>query len=74
MFWAFTSQIKIEYCTVWIKSQGKVISQYIEVIKKAFTKYLVSKAVVYWNMINIIKNLAKVLNCWAFYHDAEKKI
>jgi len=51
-----------------------VISQYIEVIEKAFAKYLVDKAVIYCNTVNIIKNLAKVLNCWAFYHDVKKKI
>ncbi len=51
-----------------------MISQYVMVIEKAFTKYLVDKAVVYCNTVNMIKNLAKVLNCWAFYYDAEKKI
>ncbi len=43
-------------------------------VKKAFIKYLVNKIVVYYNIVNMIKNLAQVLNCWAFYHDAEKKI
>jgi len=43
-------------------------------VKKAFTKYLVDKMVVYCNIVNMIKNLAQVLNCWAFYHDAEKKM
>ena len=43
-------------------------------VKKAFTKYLVDKVVVYCNTVNMIKNLAQVLNCWAFYHDAEKKM
>jgi len=51
------SWIKIKYDTVWIKSQSKVISQYVVVIKKAFTKYLVDKVIVYCNMVNMTKNL-----------------
>ncbi len=74
MFQALMSWIKIEYGTVWIESQGKVISQYAVMVKKAFTKYPVGKAVVYCNMVNMTKDLAQVLNCWAFYHDAEKKM
>ncbi len=74
MFQALTSWIKIEYDTVWIESQSKVISQYAVVVEKAFTKYSVSKAVVYCNTVNMIKDLAQALNCWAFYYDVEKKI
>ncbi len=74
MFQALISWIKIEYCTVWIESQGKVISQYVKVIEKAFVKYSVDKVIVYCNTVNMTKNLVKVLNCWAFYHDVKKKI
>ncbi len=52
------SQIKIEYGTVWIESQGKVISQYAVVVEKAFAKYSVDKVVVYCNTVNMTKNLA----------------
>ena len=58
MFWALMSQIKIEYGTVWIESQGKVISQYAVVVEKAFAKYSVDKVVVYCNTVNMTKNLA----------------
>jgi len=74
MFWAFMSWIKIGYGTIWIEGQGKVISQYAAVVEKAFTKYPVGKAVVYCNTVNMTKDLAQVLNCWAFYHDAEEKM
>ncbi len=58
MFQAFTSWIKIEYSTVWIESQDKVISQYAVMVKKAFTKYSVNKTVVYCNTVNMTKDLA----------------
>ncbi len=51
-----------------------MISQYTGVIEKAFAKYSVGKAMIYCNMVNMTKDLAKVLNCWAFYHDVEEKM
>ena len=73
MFWALISQVNIRYCTIWVKGQGKVISQYAAVITEVFTKYSSDKAVIYCNAVNETIELAAELSCRAFHHDASDK-
>ena len=54
--------------------QGKAIQQYVEIVQEMLGEYPSGKAVVYYNAVRQIINLAKALDYYIFYYAAIDKI
>ena len=69
-----TSRGNIGYHTRWVDRKGKAIQQYAEIVQEMLGEYPSGKAVVYCNAVRQTIDLAKALDCHAFYYTATDKI